>query len=558
MKILFLIIIIPISFYSFAQSDIIFFDDFLNNKNGWDIGVEASEVSSIKDGRYNIKVIDTKNWHWFGRKIPLNNYDDLIIKTTIIQQKRNSDDDLPGIIWNATDDLKSFYLLLIDVKNEEYCIKYFHDQEYFTVKDWFPSDFLSDKKLEIEITKRGEYYSFYINRNYLTSKKIEATNGDNFGYYAGPRAEYWVEDIKIVKYDNFQTSSNNLSGSKYLYLTSACSYDRSIKNESIIITEPKAESKNLMRQIFDYSGLYTQIETYGINTNDIGISFIDNNKRYILLNEGLLDGLQKSNKDYWANLSVLAHEIGHHLDGHTLINEISKTNYAYQQWEKEWIADFYSGYILSKMGATVDEAISGVKRIIPEDYWQNSPNVASHPDRYSRIVTIKNGYYKAKYFSTNINTGLREIIKEDYKAQIAIEEKNLEKIINSYNYKTNGGFGNQYYDYYENLNFSVRDGNLIQKYTCIFCDEDEQNFIVQMPIRNISSIECLPIDDYINIYTSDKVITKSSESKSTRKRTEEKLFNNSILINHLSQPKLQEELSKSIFKLKLLYSIGNP
>ncbi len=379
MKVLFFFICSFLSCTLTKGQSIVFSENFIDNRNNWDVGAEKDEISLIKNGKYQIKITDKKSSHWFENKFNFSNYSNSKLETVITQPNRFTDNDIVGVFFASSEKLIKYYLFLFDTKVGSYKILKSINEEITILKDWTSSESIG-KKFKVEISKKSNLYSFYVNDNFLTIQRINEEFGDRFVFNTGPLTQCEIEYVTIES--NKSGSSNyKISGASYFNLNNACSYDRRINDERILITEPKEETKDLMEQIFEYSGLYTEIKTYGINTNDIGISLILDGKRYILLNEKLLNSLQKSDKNYWPTLSVIAHEIGHHLVGHTLYNEISKSNYVYQDWEKEWIADFFSGYILSKMGASLGEAISGIKKMIPEDYYRNKPGKATHPDR---------------------------------------------------------------------------------------------------------------------------------------------------------------------------------
>jgi predicted Zn-dependent protease len=58
----------------------------------------------------------------------------------------------------------------------------------------------------------------------------------------------------------------------------------------------------------------------------------------------------------WGATSILAHEVGHHLAGHTL----RQSN---EPWRDELEADDFSGFVLARLGATLAEATSAAARI---------------------------------------------------------------------------------------------------------------------------------------------------------------------------------------------------
>ena len=86
--------------------------------------------------------------------------------------------------------------------------------------------------------------------------------------------------------------------------------------------------------------------------------------------------------DEWGPISIMAHEVAHHLHGHTVFGEGSIP-------PNELDADFYSGFILQKMGASLESAQAAMRLIA-------SPRgSSSHPPRRERLEYIARGWRKA-------------------------------------------------------------------------------------------------------------------------------------------------------------------
>ena len=105
-------------------------------------------------------------------------------------------------------------------------------------------------------------------------------------------------------------------------------------------------------------------------------------KRYVLYNPTFINALVKTAGNEWAAVSVLAHEIGHHLNGHTLENHGSRP-------DQELEADEFSGFVLRRMGASLPEAQIAMK------IAANARQTATHPAKYDRLAAIENGWKNA-------------------------------------------------------------------------------------------------------------------------------------------------------------------
>ena len=121
-------------------------------------------------------------------------------------------------------------------------------------------------------------------------------------------------------------------------------------------------------------------EQNGINN---AYATIIRNQRYIVYDNNFLENLDDYARTKWASISVLAHEMGHHYRNH-VVNGGGSTP------PKEIEADYFSGYVMAKLGASFNEAKAGMEQIA-------SPRAnASHPAKADRLKAIANGWNYAK------------------------------------------------------------------------------------------------------------------------------------------------------------------
>lgn len=105
--------------------------------------------------------------------------------------------------------------------------------------------------------------------------------------------------------------------------------------------------------------------------------------RLILYNPEWLNELNRRTGTSWAAYSVMAHEIGHHLQGHTLVPGGSRP-------PSELEADEFSGFTLYQMGAELEDAQKAMATF-------GDPNGSdTHPPRDQRLVAIEKGWDSAK------------------------------------------------------------------------------------------------------------------------------------------------------------------
>ncbi len=86
--------------------------------------------------------------------------------------------------------------------------------------------------------------------------------------------------------------------------------------------------------------------------------------------------LRQRTADDWSLVSILAHEVGHHLAFHTEIDG---------RWhEFELEADYFSGFVLRRLGATLDQANAAMRAIGPKEASQTHPGL----DQRLQAITI--------------------------------------------------------------------------------------------------------------------------------------------------------------------------
>lgn len=168
-------------------------------------------------------------------------------------------------------------------------------------------------------------------------------------------------------------------------LKSGCSYNYRTENNNIIIFKPNLKEVSQIKSILKYTGLPLNFEILRANVNNAFATIIKG-KRYIIYDENLFEYIDTQSQNYWTSMSILAHEIGHHLSGHTL--DINKRS-TKEQLQNELEADEYSGFILYKMGANLKQAQFALSQLGTEK------DTDSHPAKDKRLKSIEKGWNNA-------------------------------------------------------------------------------------------------------------------------------------------------------------------
>lgn len=150
------------------------------------------------------------------------------------------------------------------------------------------------------------------------------------------------------------------------------------------------EAEDLVRRIVDLSGLAPRFRVEAADVPNAEAT-IRGGQRMVLYNPDYIAYLTRATGSEWASISVLAHEIGHHLNGHTLDGRGSRPDI-------ELEADTYSGYVLERMGASLEQAKEGM-RVTGDPHGS-----ATHPPLSERLDAIESGWRSACEADPNCGT----------------------------------------------------------------------------------------------------------------------------------------------------------
>ena len=177
-----------------------------------------------------------------------------------------------------------------------------------------------------------------------------------------------------------------------VFLFWSCALHAQRVNQCGFIVPPASNSSNF-QSVYEAGAYVNQMldsinwqenfnirEQAGINN---AYATIIRNQRYIVYDNAFLENLDSYAKTKWASLSVMAHEMGHHYRNHVVDASGSTPS-------KEIEADYFSGYVMAKMGARLNEAMAAMQNIASER------GSATHPAKSNRLAAITQGWNYAK------------------------------------------------------------------------------------------------------------------------------------------------------------------
>ena len=129
--------------------------------------------------------------------------------------------------------------------------------------------------------------------------------------------------------------------------------------------------------------------------------------RYIFYNPNWMSDLQYSGD--WANKFILAHEVGHHINNHTidaalrLSGQITNSQDLASSRYEELEADEFAGFVLGRLGATLNQALTAVRNLSNAD-----DTYSTHPKRDKRINAVKKGFNNSGGRISSSNNSVKE------------------------------------------------------------------------------------------------------------------------------------------------------
>jgi len=155
-----------------------------------------------------------------------------------------------------------------------------------------------------------------------------------------------------------------------------------------------SQAEKIIDEIVNISGLESNFIIAEESRVENAAALVANDKRYIFYNKYFIEKINNITNSDWAAISILAHEIGHHLQGHTISDLGSRP-------QQELEADKFSGFILNLMGASLGDAQIAIRKVAPENESR------THPARSKRLNAILEGFNNAsKRMNKQINTDL--------------------------------------------------------------------------------------------------------------------------------------------------------
>lgn len=155
------------------------------------------------------------------------------------------------------------------------------------------------------------------------------------------------------------------------------------KGDSIFTANANKDALRVVTQLLAVAGIRDR--NFELRQADVKTAqaVTINGKRAILCNPTFIRKALKNDDEGWKAKAVLAHILAHHVSEHSLAGNDKRA-------KEELEADKWAGFVLAKMGASVEQAKSAAKSLAAEKASK------THPKRGSRAFAVDIGWQKGR------------------------------------------------------------------------------------------------------------------------------------------------------------------
>ena len=159
-----------------------------------------------------------------------------------------------------------------------------------------------------------------------------------------------------------------------------------------VMSDIKAE--NALDKILDVIGVSKNFTLIPCDKISNAVATAYKGTRYILYDKNFMSLISQNTND-WSSLFILAHEVGHHINGHSLdillyASDAVDIPTLEKKRKQELEADEFAAFVLAKLGANLSQ-LNNVIALISNN---TDDTYSTHPKRSKRLLSVRNGFNK--------------------------------------------------------------------------------------------------------------------------------------------------------------------
>ncbi|MBC7774394.1 MAG: thrombospondin type 3 repeat-containing protein [Phycisphaerae bacterium] len=190
------------------------------------------------------------------------------------------------------------------------------------------------------------------------------------------------------------TFSTTVFSQKGLHVVHGCAYKTATEDADLYTFASSEEAEHIVSEICNAMGVSQNFDIRSANVEN-ALATNDGPRRIILYSTVFLKKFNEDARTRWAAYSVLAHEIGHHFNGH----DFGEPNPGKRK-TMELEADRFSGSALRLLGANLDEAKAGIETFALQG------EQAMHPSAKARTEALANGWNQMQERLAKMGAGI--------------------------------------------------------------------------------------------------------------------------------------------------------
>ncbi|WP_420148654.1 M48 family metalloprotease [Spirosoma sp.] len=159
-------------------------------------------------------------------------------------------------------------------------------------------------------------------------------------------------------------------------------------------TSSNGHAERVVDRILKPIGLMRNFKVIECSNTDNCFATVLKGQRFIVYDGSFMQQIEEETETDWSAISIMAHEIGHHLQGHTIDGRGG-------QPQKEIEADKFSGFVLHQLGASLDESLVAVRALGDEHA------TSTHPAKPARLEAIRKGWLEAEAMYPKSRTAIK-------------------------------------------------------------------------------------------------------------------------------------------------------
>jgi uncharacterized protein YgiM (DUF1202 family) len=158
------------------MNNVVFREDFNNNSNEWRESREAQKEFFFRNGAYHIIQRDNGRLTWFAMPVELDTKDDFLIETEVVLHLREGGG--AHLMYGVDETGHNYYSVQVKKEKDkkEVFIGKYENKQWNGV--WKDATITFNRPIRIQVLKKGQLISYYVNGQFIYSQSFEAFFGE--------------------------------------------------------------------------------------------------------------------------------------------------------------------------------------------------------------------------------------------------------------------------------------------------------------------------------------------------------------------------------------------